>query len=97
MMTQTPTLTQLEQTVLEALRENAADCSGGTFACLEEVHVKGLGRQALGGVITSLETKGVIRVDVTYVNGGYSLNKYGQRRERNGMKVTQVTFRQEKE
>jgi hypothetical protein len=78
METTMKTLTTLETTVLAALKQNAQDCSGGDFACLEEVDVEGLTRKALGGVVTSLQNKGAIYVDVTYVNGDE--------------KVTQVTF-----
>ena len=73
-------LTTLEQTVLDALKQNAEDCSGGDFAIVEELKApKGMTRQAMGGVITNLVTKRIIRVDVTYVNGNE--------------KVTQVTFK----
>ena len=64
----TVTLTPLEQQVLDALHDNAQACSGGDFACLEDVNIDGLSRQALGGVVTSLENKRVISVDITYVN-----------------------------
>ena len=75
-------LTALETSVLAALRANASDLPGGDFALLEELDAKPLGitRYALGGVVTSLENKKVISVDITYVNG--------DRRNR----VTQVEF-----
>jgi len=80
-------LTPLEQQVFDAIEANAFACSGGDFACLEEVRIKGLNRQQLGGVVTSLETKGVISVDITYVNEG--VTSTGRRTK--GDKVTQVT------
>lgn len=82
-------LTDLEKKVYEALWQGALDAAGGDFACLEEVRVAGLGRQALGGVVTSLETKGVITVDITYVNQGFN-PRTG--RQTKGDKVTQVCF-----
>lgn len=76
-------LTTLEQQVLDAAWNSALASTGGDFACLDEVHVPKLSRKALGGVITSLENKRVISVDVTYVNGSYRSK---------GTKVVQVTF-----
>ncbi len=79
-------LTTLERQVLAACYQSALDSTGGDFACLDEVSVPNLGRKALGGVITSLETKGVISVDVTYINGSYRSK---------GTKVVQITFPEE--
>jgi len=88
------TLTEMEQKVLDALTQNALDCSGGDFACAEEINTKALGlsKQQFGALLTSLETKRVISVDITYVNGGFRFNRYGQHRESKGTKVTQITF-----
>lgn len=88
-------LTTLEQTVLDACWTAALNSTGGDFACLDEVSVKGLGRKALGGVITSLGDKQVIGVDVTFVNAGFRFNRYGQRRENKGTRVVQITFTDE--
>lgn len=75
----TTNLTTLEQKVLTAMKQNAESCSGGDFGIMEELRVKGLTRQQLGGLITSLQTKGQVQVwEPTLVNG----------RE----KVTQFTF-----
>lgn len=76
-------LTDLEAKVLDACWNSALDSTGGDFACLDEVSVPGVGRKALGGVVTSLENKRVIAVDVTYVNGSYRSK---------GTKVVQITF-----
>jgi hypothetical protein len=81
-------LTALEAQVLDALKQGALDCSGGSFACLEEVNVKGLGRKALGGVVTSLQEKGVIDVSVTKIN--QRMTRWGK--WTGGTKVTQVTI-----
>lgn len=73
-------LTELETKVLAILKQNADDISGGDFAIMEEVDVRSLSlnRQQLGGVVSSLDQKKVIRIDVTYVN--------------NRQRVTRVTF-----
>ena len=78
------TLTTLEQKVYDALKQNAQDCSGGDFACAEEVDTKALKltKQQFGALLTTLQGKGVISVDITYVNGGFGSK---------GTKVTQVT------
>jgi len=81
-------LTPLETTVLEACWQAALDSTGGDFACLDEVSVKGLGRKALGGVITSLQEKGVIFVDETFIN--QQMKKWGGWTR--GTRVVQVTF-----
>ena len=80
MMNHTVQLTPLEQLVFDALKQNADDVSGGDFAMAEEVNTKNLGitRQQFGALLTTLQTKGVINVDITYVN--------------NQERVTQVTF-----
>jgi len=52
-------LTKLERLALDALRENAMAVSGGDFALLEEVRWPGDRRQ-LGGLVSSLASKGVI-------------------------------------
>lgn len=77
-------LTQLEQKVFDALKANSEN-NGGDFACAEEVNVKQLGltRQQFGALLTTLESKKAISVDITYVNGSYRSK---------GDKVTQVTF-----
>ncbi len=73
-------MTVLEQKVFDALKQNAEDCSGGDFACAEEVDTKSLGitKQQFGALLTTLQEKRLIGVDVVYVNGD--------------RKVTQVTF-----
>lgn len=72
-------LTDLERRVLRILREQAEDCSGGDFGIIEEVKVPGITRQALGGVLTSLQAKDILHVwEPTFVNGT--------------TKVTQFTF-----
>ena len=73
-------MTTMEANVLEALKQNSLDCSGGDFACAEEVDVRALKmtKQQFGAILTTLQTKRLIQVDVVYVNGG--------------TKVTQVTF-----
>jgi hypothetical protein len=83
--TTTPTLTALEQKVYEALLQNAQDCSGGDFACAEEVDTKSLRltKQQFGALLTTLQEKRVISVDITYINGSYRSK---------GTKVTQVTI-----
>jgi len=87
-------MTQMEQQVLDALKDNALDCSGGDFACAEEVDTKALRitKQQFGAILTTLEAKRIISVDVTYINGGFTFNRYGQRRQSKGTKVTQVSI-----
>ena len=79
------TLTALEQVVLDALRSNSEDCSGGDFACAEEIDTRSLGlsKQQFGALLTTLQQKQVIDVNITYVNQTYRSK---------GNKVTQVTF-----
>jgi len=80
-------LTALEQQVLGALKQQADDCSGGDFAILGQMrpyyaamHLTG---QQFGGVLTSLQEKGVIEVhEPTEVNGG---TRYAEQ-------LTQITF-----
>lgn len=76
-------MTELERKVLDACWQSALNSTGGDFASLNEVSVPGVGRKALGGVITSLENKKIISVDVTYINGSYRSK---------GTKVVQITF-----
>lgn len=85
-------LTTLEQVVLDALKRNADDCSGGDFAIAEEVNMRGslatrigyrMSRQQFGALLTCLQAKGLVRVDVTYINGNYRSK---------GTRVTQVSF-----
>jgi hypothetical protein len=80
----TTTLTTLEQKVYDALKQNALACSGGDFACAEEVDTKALKitKQQFGALLTTLEAKRVISVDISYVNGSFRSK---------GTKVTQVT------
>ena len=64
-------LTALETKVLAALRKNADEVAGGDFGLLGEVRVAGMTRQAFGGVLTSLQEKGYVRVhDAVETNGG---------------------------
>lgn len=81
------TLTALEQKVYDALKQNAMDATGGDFACAEEISTKDLGisKQQFGALLTTLETKGVISVDICYINDNL-------RRNSKGTKVTQVSF-----
>lgn len=81
----TPNLTPKELAVFEALKQNAEAYTGGDFACAEEVNTRALGlsKQAFGGLLTTIAAKGLISVDITYVNGGFGSK---------GTKVTQVTF-----
>jgi len=60
-------LTVLESKVLAALKQQAQDCSGGDFAIVEEVSVRGLSRKGLGGVLGSLVAKGRIEVYPTMI------------------------------
>jgi hypothetical protein len=59
-----PSLTELETKVYAAMKQNADDIAGGDFGMLDEMDVRSLGisRQALGGVVTSLQTKGYVNV-----------------------------------
>jgi hypothetical protein len=76
-------LTELEVKVMEALAQEANDCSGGDFAIVENINIPGLSRKGLGGVLGSLSAKGQIEVAATMVvNAG---TRYASR-------VTQVTF-----
>lgn len=84
----TPTLTTLEQTVLDACWQAALDSTGGDFACADEVFVPKVGRRALGGVLTSLETKRMIHMDVSFINQG--ITRTGRRTK--GTRVVQITF-----
>lgn len=87
-------LTTLELDVLQACWDAALAATGGDFACLDEVSVKGLGRKALGGAVTSLGEKKAISVDITYVNQGWvacSRSRMGMRYSK-GTRVVQVTF-----
>jgi precorrin isomerase len=53
--------------------------------------VKGLGRKALGGVVTSLGEKRIIYVDVTFVNQGWTRTG----RPTKGTRIVQITFPEE--
>jgi hypothetical protein len=58
-------LTAQETSAYDTLCGNALDCSGGDFFIMEEV-MQQVGKkraQAFGGLVTSLQTKGVINVD----------------------------------
>lgn len=77
-------LNEMEAKVLQAMRAQADDCSGGDFGIMEELHVPRLSRNALGGYVTVLQEKGLVAVhEPVYINGSY--------RSR-GTKVTQFTF-----
>lgn len=83
------TLTALETKVLALLVKNADDAAGGDFGLLEgpgKVSYKALGLsgQAFGGVLTSLQEKGLVTVHAPhYINGGYASK---------GTKVVQFTL-----
>jgi hypothetical protein len=72
-------LTVLEKKVLEVLKQQADDESGGSFGVIESV--KWSDRKQLGGLLTSLQDKGVITV--------YEPHKI------DGEKVTQFTINEE--
>jgi hypothetical protein len=77
-------LTELEARVLAALRQQAHECSGGDFAIVEELKVsRWCSRQALGGVLTSLQAKGIIVVNEPLITNEGT---------RYAAKVTQVSF-----
>jgi hypothetical protein len=72
------TLTPLEQKVLEALKDNAAG-NGGDFGIVEDIDTKvlGINRQQLGGILTTLQAKGVIAVHpAVKVNGEYWVTQF---------------------
>lgn len=79
------TLTPREAAVLDALRVSGAG-NGGDFAVVEDIDAAALGlsAQQFGALLTTLETKRRIDVDVVYINGSFRSK---------GTKVTQVTFR----
>jgi len=72
-------MTALETTVLAAMVQNALDAAGGDFGFMDEIDYKALGltAQQFGGVVTSLQTKGLVNVDQPYkVNGEYWVTQF---------------------
>lgn len=86
----TTNFTTLEQSVYDALVQNAAETTGGDFACAEEVNTRALKitKQQFGALLTTLQEKGAISVHITYIN--QSITRWGRRTR--GTKVTQVLF-----
>ncbi len=71
MITETK-LTELETKVLEAIKKNAQDVSGGSFAMSDEIHAYLPDIQRLSiiaGVVSSLVKKGIVKVDRVESNG----------------------------
>jgi len=72
-------LTDMERVVLIACIENALDATAGDFGFVDEV-VDGLaymGRQRVGGVLTSLQAKGHVNICEPYrVNGRELVHQY---------------------
>ena len=50
----------LEKKVLEAVKQNAEDCSGGDFAIAGDVKVEGLSVSQIKGYLSSLHKKNLI-------------------------------------
>jgi hypothetical protein len=69
-------ITELEGRVLDALNKSN-DGNGGDFGIIEDITVDGLSRQALGGVLTSLQAKNIITVhEAILVNGDTRVTQF---------------------